>query len=102
LGQIDSPQTTLLNKVEEKILEKYTDIWIPCDQLIAAAVVEPNVISANQIHNMSNCSSTHVEHLMLAVKRSHIATYICDNYKTQLKLFYGFRSLQEARISIAR
>ncbi|ODN04827.1 hypothetical protein Ocin01_01814 [Orchesella cincta] len=44
LGEIDTPQVHLLNAVEKKILEKYTDSWIACDQFAAAAAIEPKVI----------------------------------------------------------
>jgi len=37
----------LLNEVEKKILEKYTDSWIACDQYAAAAAIEPKVVKSS-------------------------------------------------------
>jgi len=64
LGKVDSPQIALLNKVEEKILKKYTDIWIPCDQLIAAAVVEPKVKSIHTSCIVTLCTHFYNSFLM--------------------------------------
>lgn len=44
LGTLDTPQVKLLNAVERKILEKYTDSWIACDQFAAAAAIQPKVL----------------------------------------------------------
>ncbi|CAL8125509.1 unnamed protein product [Orchesella dallaii] len=44
LGGLDTPQAQLLNAVERKILEKYTDNWIACDQFAAAAAIEPKIV----------------------------------------------------------
>lgn len=43
LGKLNTPAMTLLNKAEDSILKRYTTGWIPCDQLIVAALIDPAV-----------------------------------------------------------
>jgi len=47
LGVMRTPEIDLLNKIEAKILQTYTDGWTVSDAVLAACLINPNVRSHN-------------------------------------------------------
>ncbi|XP_021956313.1 inosine-uridine preferring nucleoside hydrolase isoform X1 [Folsomia candida] len=66
LGQMLTPQSILLNKIEMRIIEKSFDVWIPCDQLAAAVLVDSKaIITSKSIHCTVELQGHHTRGLLI-------------------------------------